>query len=166
MHLEIERKYLVDPKKFKKWAEAKSNDFSLVNNTSSLKQGYLMSQNGVTVRIRNSDNEWAVFCVKTRISETTNEEYEIDIDVKQANRILANLAIVRKTRYTLPSGWVVDKFEGPLKGLWLAEREVAHEKDFLATLPDWCIKDVTGDKRYNNSNLINKKFTKGKIVKK
>mgnify|MGYP000623564343 FL=1 len=51
--------------------------------------------------------------------------------------------------------WEVDVFEGALKGLIIAELEVASESETFE-LPDWVTEDVSHDANYYNAVLIEK----------
>lgn len=64
-------------------------------------------------------------------------------------------ATLHKTRHLVEVGastFAVDRFEGSLDGLWLAEAEVATRDDAL-DLPDWIGTEVTGDDRYAGASL-------------
>jgi CYTH domain-containing protein len=51
----------------------------------------------------------------------------------------------------------VDEFTGPNTGLIIAEVELSHKNEkFLK--PDWLGREVTGEKKYYNSNLSKHPF--------
>jgi CYTH domain-containing protein len=67
--------------------------------------------------------------------------------------------VIRKTRHRLaPEGGVamsVDRFEGPLQGLILAEAEFETDEAMAAfAAPDFCVREVTEDPRYTGGALI------------
>ena len=66
-----------------------------------------------------------------------------------------------KTRYLEQHGnclWEIDVFAGENQGLVVAEVELPDEQaDF--SRPDWLGKEVSGDVRYYNANLIKKPFS-------
>jgi len=67
--------------------------------------------------------------------------------------------VIRKTRHRLAlEGGVtmsVDRFEGELAGLILAEREFeTHEAMAAFLAPDFCVREVTDDPRYTGGALI------------
>jgi len=67
--------------------------------------------------------------------------------------------VIRKTRHRLsPQGGVtmsVDRFEGPLEGLILAEAEFETDEAMAAfAAPDFCVREVTDDPRYTGGALI------------
>ena len=53
--------------------------------------------------------------------------------------------------------WEVDEFLGENQGLIFAEVELTHAEQHV-DLPDWIGKEVTGDPRYYNSNLVKYPF--------
>jgi CYTH domain-containing protein len=76
-------------------------------------------------------------------------------------KLLAGLPgkLIRETRHRLaPQGGVtmsVDRFEGPLTGLILAEAEFDTDAAMAAfTAPDFCVREVTDDPRYTGGALI------------
>ena len=73
--------------------------------------------------------------------------------------LLADLPadVLRKQRYRLPTGGVdysLDRFEGTLGGLMLAELESA-DATWLRALPDppWALRDITCEQRYQGGEL-------------
>lgn len=74
--------------------------------------------------------------------------------------LLAGLpgTVLRKTRHRLAlEGGVtmsVDRFEGPLEGLILAEKEFETDAAMAAFIaPDFCVREVTDDPRYTGGAL-------------
>ena len=64
--------------------------------------------------------------------------------------------LVEKTRYLEQHGqqlWEIDIFAGDNEGLAVAEAELPSEDTALA-LPIWIDREVSGEARYYNSNLI------------
>ena len=51
----------------------------------------------------------------------------------------------------------VDEFDGPNKGLVIAEVELGSENEVFSK-PNWLGDEVTGDKKYYNSNLSQHPF--------
>jgi adenylate cyclase len=69
---------------------------------------------------------------------------------------LCQTSFIDKTRYLVKHEdhvWEVDIFRDENLGLVVAEIEL-ESQDETFTLPDWVTKEVTDDKRYFNSNLI------------
>jgi adenylate cyclase len=69
---------------------------------------------------------------------------------------LAERPLVEKIRHVVPWGgvvWEIDEFLGDNAGLILAEVELA-SLDQSFPKPDWIGREVTGDPRYFNANLV------------
>jgi CYTH domain-containing protein len=66
-------------------------------------------------------------------------------------------AVLRKQRFKTSRGgldYSLDRFEGALAGLQLAEIELADECAVRALPdPDWCVRDITHDPRYQGGSL-------------
>ncbi|MCP4114428.1 MAG: CYTH domain-containing protein [Desulfobacteraceae bacterium] len=148
MAIEIERKFLLKNDSWKA-----SGVKPLV-----LKQGYIMNSKTGVVRIRISDSTGFI-TVKGRTRNASRLEYEYEIPVKDAEEMLHNLCekpLVEKNRYNIDHGgfqWSVDQFLGANLGLVVAEIELDSEEQAFER-PPWLGKEVTGDSRYFNSNLI------------
>lgn len=148
MGIEIERKFLL-----KNDAWKKSNAKPLV-----LKQGYIKNSKKGVVRIRTCDSTGFI-TVKGETRNASRLEYEYEIPVKDAEEMLDKLCdkpLVEKKRYNIDHGgfqWSVDQFLGANLGLVVAEIELETE-DQAFDRPSWLGKEVTGDPRYFNSNLI------------
>lgn len=146
--LEIERKFLVEGDDYK--CEAKSS--------SHIKQGYISSQRGRTVRVRVRDDK-AYLTIK---GPSTNDglsryEFEKEITLDEANHLMAlcEPGIIDKTRYLVPCGnhtFEVDEFYGDNDGLVVAEVELSSPEEPFSK-PHFIGKEVTGDRRYYNSQL-------------
>lgn len=153
MGKEIERKFLVAGDEWRKLAEG-----------THYKQGYLNSQKERVVRVRTIDD--AGFMTVKGITEgATRLEYEYEIPASDADELLDLLCeqpIIDKHRYKIAIGefvWEIDEFHGENEGLTVAEIELLSE-DQEFNVPEWIGKEVTGDPRYYNSNLIANPYTK------
>ena len=147
MGVEIERKYLVDHKKWAALKKPKGIHY---------KQGYLLNDEKRTVRVRVSDKK-AHLNLKSAMSGFSRKEYEYEIPLEEGLEILDGFAksATEKIRYEIPFDgyvWEVDEFLGDNKGLIVAEIELESETDVYEK-PDWVGKDVTDDDRYTNSRL-------------
>ncbi|WP_454800701.1 CYTH domain-containing protein [Mucilaginibacter phyllosphaerae] len=147
MPTEIERKFLVD---HHKWAMVNKPTGKLY------KQGYILSEEARTVRIRVTDTA-AYITLKGASTGISRSEYEYTIPVADGNEILQNFATsaVEKTRYNINYAdhiWEVDVFDGENKGLVVAEIELQHEDEPFEK-PDWVTSEVTHDSRYTNASL-------------
>lgn len=145
MAIEIERKFLVDPAKWKPDGKGKQ-----------LVQAYLSTDPKPTVRVRIS-GEQAFLTIKAHSESISRPEFEYEIPVDDARQML-KIAItepVEKIRYKIDYQgflWEVDVFQGKNAGLLMAEIELESEtQDFPR--PEWLLKEVSGDRRYFNSYL-------------
>lgn len=146
MGLEIERKFLVTRDSWRADAEAGAV----------FRQGYLTTSTERTVRVRRSgDQAWLT--IKGRSEGSARAEYEYAIPAADADELLAlcEPTPIDKTRYRVEFAgrtWEVDVFAGPNAPLVLAEVEL-EAVDAPVELPGWVGREVTGDPRYQNSNL-------------
>ena len=151
MALEIERKFLL---KDDSWT-------SRVARSHVLKQGYLASLPGPTVRIRTSDQS-AFLTIKGKTTGISRVEFEYEIPMEEALELLklsAN-APIEKTRHIVKADghvWEIDVFEGANLGLVLAEVELQSEDEQIV-LPAWIGMEVSDDPRYFNSYLSQNPF--------
>jgi adenylate cyclase len=147
MGIEIERKFLIDTSKL-----------PTLKNGYQIKQGYIKTVDHTTVRVRIRDQE-AFLTIKGKSVGASRPEFEYPIPLQDANEMLNKLcqtSFIDKTRYLMKHEghvWEVDIFRGQNLGLVIAEIELESE-DETFTLPYWVTKEVTDDKRYFNSNLI------------
>lgn len=152
-HLEIERKFLVTSDAYKQAATTQSR----------IAQGFLNTDPSRTVRVRIM-GEKGFLTVKgaPNDSGTTRFEWEIEISVKEATNLidLCESGILEKIRYEVPSGkhiFEVDEFLGENRGLVIAEVELEYE-DQPFERPNWLGEEVTGQKKYYNSQLSKTPF--------
>src|SRR5262249_14194776 len=107
----------------------------------------------------------AYITVKGLTVVATRSEYEYEIPVADGNAMLDTLAerpILEKKRYRIPHGGFtieVDEFLGENAGLVVAEVELKNEGQHFDK-PAWLGKEVTGDPRYYNANLIKHPYSK------
>jgi adenylate cyclase len=148
MSLEIERKFLL--REEPEWLD----EFP----SGHIRQGYVAIVEGETeVRLREIDGG-TVLTVKRGSGEVRREE-EVELAPDQFRSLwpLTEGLRVAKRRYTVPSEDVtieVDVFEGPLRGIVMAEVEFDSEEASKAFHPpDWLGDEVTGDGRYANESL-------------
>lgn len=148
--LEIERKFLVHKRDgaYKKTAYASSR----------IKQGYICSGRGRTVRVRIRDGQGFI-TIKGPSGNggMTRYEFEKEITLDEAEHLmqLCEPGIIDKTRYLVKSGrhvFEIDEFYGDNEGLVMAEVELESE-DEPYEKPDFVGEEVTGDRRFYNSYL-------------
>lgn len=149
MTLEIERKFLV-----------LNDDYKAQSNHSTrIKQGYLSSVHGRTVRVRiKGENGYLTIKGQSNASGTTRFEWEREIPAEEAIELLTlcEPVLIDKTRYEVNLGshtFEIDEFYGENQGLVVAEIELSHE-DEAFDKPSWLGLEVTGDVRYYNSALM------------
>ena len=134
MALEIERKFLV------------VGDYQTpATEQVRITQGYLSVDTGRTVRIR----RWG------DCGFLTIKEVELLLP-------LCLPGIIDKTRWLVPFGeftFEVDEFHGDNAGLVVAEIELP-TADAVFEKPDWLGQEVTGDRRYYNSQLTKVPYCK------
>ena len=148
MALEIERNFLVLDDSYKHEAFSSSH----------IRQGYICSERGRTVRIRIRDNE-AFLTIKGPSLDggLSRYEFEQSIPMDDAEKLmtLCDEGIIDKTRWLVKSGdhtFEVDEFHGDNDGLVMAEVELKNVQD-TPKMPHFIGKEVTGDRRYYNSQL-------------
>ncbi len=120
-------------------------------------QGYLCRGTGRTVRVRVA-GEKAFITIKGPVQGISRAEFEYPIPVSDAQELFAlcEKPVIQKVRFTIfDEGhfWEIDEFEGENSGLIVAEIELISEEASFS-LPSWVGREVTGDPRFYNSNLI------------
>ena len=146
MAQEIERKFLVV-------GEYKN----LAHTSMHLVQGYIASGSR-TVRVRISDDRaWLTIKGPSADGGLSRFEWEHEIPAKEALALLplCEGALIDKRRYLIDfegHTFEVDEFYGENEGLVIAEVELG-SVDEAVVYPDWIGKEVTGIRRYYNSQL-------------
>ncbi len=154
MHFEIERKFLVTGE-FK----SQAYDHTLI------RQGYIASGNGRTVRVRiRGDKGYLTIKGPSGEAGLSRYEFETSIPLSDAQdlMLICEPGIIEKTRYLVasPNGrhtWEVDEFYGDNEGLLLAEIELRSEDEPFEK-PSFIGREVTGDRRFYNSHLRHNPF--------
>jgi CYTH domain-containing protein len=153
MGIEIERKFLVDPDGT--WNQAERHLHC--------HQGYISSLAPCSMRVRLLGGR-GYLTMKSKRDGIQREEFEYEIPAEDASHMLEHFCdagLIEKTRYyTRHEGmlWEVDVFEGANKGLILAEIEL-ESTDQEIILPEWVLKEVSGDPRYFNAMLANHPYS-------
>ncbi len=150
---EVERKFLVK-------GEFKSRAYAHHRMT----QGYICSEQGRTVRVRISEHK-GFLTIKGPSDDSgiTRFEWEKELPLPEAEALM-ELCLpgkIDKTRYLVQEGdhiFEIDEFHGENAGLQVAEIELRHA-DEPFTKPDFLGKEVTGDRRYYNSELMKNPFS-------
>ena len=148
MAKEIERKFLVD------------GDFMpYVTSSSHIEQGYIAKSDSLTLRVRTRDDKGYI-TIKGRSNEAgmSRDEWEYEIPINEARELLSfSAGTISKVRHLAPMAdghtFEIDCFYGQNEGLIVAEVELqSADEEFLR--PAWLGREVTGDKRYYNSQLL------------
>ena len=110
---------------------------------SEIHQGFLSRIPERTVRVRIKDNRGFI-TIKGKGAGAAHPEFEYEVPLDDAVQMLSlcEPPIIKK----------VDVFHDDLQGLVIAELEVPSE-DYQFALPPFVGLEVTGDKRYYNSQL-------------
>lgn len=148
MAVEIERKFLVKDNSYKALSFAHHQ----------IRQGYLSSGQGKTIRVRLRDSQ-AFLTIKGPSLDggLSRQEYEYEIPFADGEKLLllCEPGIIDKVRWLVKSGehtFEVDEFFGDNEGLVMAEVELQDASE-EPKIPDFIGKEVTGDRRYYNSQL-------------
>ena len=152
MGQEIERKFLVQ------------GDSWRTNNGELVRQGYLHNEETGTVRIRTKGDK-AFLTIKGKRTGITSSEFEYELPVDDANKILDELCqkpLIEKIRHEIHVDgmkWEIDEFLKENSDLIVAEIELENENQKF-TKPDWLGMEVSNDARYLNANLIKNPYSK------
>ena len=151
MGIEIERKFLVKDDSWKAAAD----------NGRICRQGYLLSDGGMTVRVRVIGAK-AFLTIKGPSNGISREEFEYEIPAADAEALLAQCGKhIEKVRYLISHAgmvWELDVFAGANEGLVMAEIELEAE-GWEFGRPEWAGEEVSGDPRYYNAYLADHPFT-------
>ncbi len=152
MAVEVERKFLVDRAALPE-----------LSNGQKIVQGYIPTADKTTVRVR-VKAEQAFLTLKGISNGVSRSEFEYEIPLKDAQQMLDEFCCdskIEKIRYEISHGqhvWELDIFQGKNDGLIIAEIELSDEDEAFER-PNWVAEQVTGDKRYYNSQLIASPFS-------
>ena len=147
---EIERKFLVRGEDYRSKATSSSH----------IKQGYIYSGHGRTVRVRIRDGQ-GFLTIKGPAGDAGLKRYEFEkeISLDEANHLMeiCEEGVIEKTRYLVPSPdgihtFEVDEFYGDNAGLVMAEVELGSEDEPYEKV-DFIGNEVTGDRRFYNSHM-------------
>ena len=146
MATEIEHKYLVIADDYRRLACERAE----------IQQGFLSRDPERTVRVRIRDTRGYI-TIKGKGEGAAHPEFEYMIPLGDAQQLMAMCEppVISKTRYiVLHDGnrWEIDEFHDNLQGLVLAELEIP-ELNYTYRLPAFIGREVTGDRRYYNSQL-------------
>jgi adenylate cyclase len=143
--IEWERKFLVNNAAWRAESASKQEIW----------QGWLLVQEGISVRLRINNGEATTTC-KIDIPGEVEKRVELEspIDAAVADRLRATCGVwLEKTRWLVRRGeavWEVDEYHGELEGLIVAEIENPGED---LELPMWVGEEVTGRPEWSNQEL-------------
>lgn len=146
--IEIERKFLVLDYSFRRLSYGNSH----------IRQGYICSDRGRTVRVRlRDDRGYLTIKGPSDTAGMSRYEFEKEITPEEAEQLfkLCEPGVIDKTRWLVKSGdhtFEVDEFHGDNEGLIIAEVELKSE-DEPYEKPHFIGREVTGDRRFYNSHL-------------
>jgi CYTH domain-containing protein len=152
--MEIERKFLVRDDSYKR----------LSHKSYRIRQGYICSGHGHTVRVRLRDGQGFLTIKGPSLDGGLSRyEFEKEITVDEAEQLfhLCQSGDIDKTRYLVDTAdghtFEVDEFYGDNEGLVVAEVEL-HSTDEQFDKPPFIGEEVTGDRRYTNASLSKTPF--------
>lgn len=150
--MEIERKFLVNDDSYKQLAYGHSH----------IKQGYICSGHGRTVRVRLRDDRAFLTIKGPSANGMSRYEFEKEITRDEGLHLfeLCEPGAIDKVRWLVKSGshtFEVDEFFGDNEGLVIAEVELGSE-DEAYQKPAFIGDEVTGDRRFYNSFLTKMPF--------
>lgn len=168
MGLEIERKYLINPDLFLEEVQLLKEQGVETPNVY-VTQGYLSLEPCIRVLIHQRGvhkRPLGAWVTVKGPGGLTRAEYEFGIqeaDISEAVELMTSPLrkgkLVSKIRHYMDietkdgiACWEVDQFTEELTGLWVAELEL-DDPHQPVRLPEWILKEVTGDPRYANMNL-------------
>mgnify|MGYP002521189766 CR=1 FL=1 len=152
--MEVERKFMVRGNSYRQLAYASDR----------IKQGYICSGHGRTVRVRlRGGRGYLTIKGPSLDGGLSRYEFEKEITPDEAEQLfrLCEPGIIDKTRYLVKSGqhtFEVDEFYGENEGLVMAEVELS-APDEPYEKPAFIGKEVTGDRRFYNSHLRTNPFS-------
>lgn len=155
MPQEIERKFLVIDDNYKRLATSSSH----------IMQGYICRRAGCTLRVRiRAEKGFLTIKGPSNKAGLSRYEWEKEIDLHEAEDLmkLCEPGVIDKVRYLVPSGkhiFEVDEFFGENQGLVMAEVELVSEDEPFEK-PSFIGKEVTGNRRYYNSHLLELPYSK------
>ena len=153
MGIEIERKFLVNYDQWKQLVKPVGEFY---------RQGYLLTDPQKTIRVRQTSDK-GFLTIKGISVGATRAEFEYEIPFEEAKELLDQFAVAElsKIRFKIAIEnhiWEVDVFSGNNQGLIVAEIELKSENEKFV-LPTWIDREVTGEEKYYNSNLVTKPYS-------
>lgn len=152
MTVEIERRFLIENDKWHQYA-----DEPLL-----LKQAYLSVEKERTVRVR-IVGQRAWLTLKGYISELSRSEFEYEIPLADAEKMMETMCPFKMKKWRYPVRWggslfEIDVFLGDNAPLVVAEIEL-HDENADFDRPDWLGREITSDGMFTNAYLSKHPFS-------
>ena len=132
-----------------------------------IKQGYLQLDKKCTIRVRStmsSTGSKNTLTIKGPTSLNGMSRYEFETELSKTDSInlfkICHKPIIEKTRHIYihrDMKWELDEFHGENQGLLIGEIELKSESENVE-VPEFILKEVTGEKKYYNSMLQKNPF--------
>lgn len=152
MATEIEHKFLL-----------KNNTWRMyVKNRVFIRDGLIFTKKSGKMRVRIFSDK-AFLTIKTKKILNYRDEYEYEIPVSDANKIIdlnSDGRVIEKYRNYIKNGdhcWEIDEYKGLLEGIIIAEIELKNSNEVFEK-PDWVGKEITNDDRFRVINMIDEKI--------
>lgn len=144
MAIERERKFLVDAMKLPTAV--------LIGDFFEVESGYF-TETGPAIRVTHRIGGKCKICLKSPGGETRQEFEYIIPEADALAMIKLSPTFLKKARFIF-EGWEIDRIPLPSTVLWVAEWEEHEGKaPFPTQLPEWIIREVTGDHQYSMQAL-------------
>lgn len=126
-HLEIERRFIARTVKLQPGIRGRQ-----------IVQGYFQTPAHATVRIRQTGGDVGTYELtrKTGRGRIRTECNSVLTDRTLGRTLLESCPFILRKRRFVRDGWEIDRYIGPLRGLWVLERELA-SADTPCLLPPW-----------------------------
>ena len=132
-----------------------------------IKQGYLQLDKNCTIRVRStisSSGTENTLTIKGLTSTSGMSRYEYETELSKDDTInlfkICHKPNIEKTRHIYihrDMKWELDEFHGENQGLLIGEIELKSESENVE-VPEFILKEVTGEKKYYNSMLQKNPF--------
>jgi len=151
MNREIERRFLVEPKRLPRLRKGRLQIQAYLNTDPETK---------VEIRIR-IENKKAILTLKNSLDTVVRQEFEYKIPLQDAKKLLKLTdKIVKKVRYNLiveGKKWFIDFFQEKNFPLIIAEIELNNRNEKFSK-PLWIKKEITNNPSYTALSLAFKPF--------
>lgn len=146
-HIELERKFFIPPTSLPENLDTFPSQH--------IQQGYLSIEPvGTEIRVRSMGDTYVQTVKSGDPPERIETEIELSKDQFHALWPLTEGKRIVKDRFTLPDDITVDRYQGNLKGLIVAEKEFKTKEQMQQFAPpDWFGQEITRNAGFSNKNL-------------